>query len=234
SQSVKNDLLEKPAPDKGSVQSVKNDLLASLSRVSKHPGVDDLNLHINTRSTSLGKKEKDIINTSTDVEGYLVSFEKFYSVYPRKKGKQDAVKWFKKEKPSIEFVSMLIEDVNKRLATEWKGKEPQYLPYPATYLNGKRWEDGIDVPIAQQNHDKEQKERLMREAIAREEREEAAKQRERQESKGGIAKLTSTGGYKEAQEKANKEMKELGMTPREYYAYIHKKLNQGRMPEDNI
>ena len=29
---------------------------------------------------------------------------------------------------------------------EWKDKDLQYIPYPATWLNGRRWEDEIEAP----------------------------------------------------------------------------------------
>lgn len=225
-QSVKNDPVDEPAPDKGYNQSVKNDLLDDLSRVSKHPGVDDLTLHINTRSTSsLEKKEKDNIYTSTDVEeDYLLSFEKFYLVYPRKKGKQDAIKWFKKHKPTAEFVSMLIEDVNKRTQTEWNGKEPQFLPYPASYLNGKRWEDEIEssAPVKPKYPTPDERAANEQKIREREMKAAAEKKQEIEASKGfkNLVEEVKKKSRQEIQAEQEAERIKLGMTVTEYHAYV--------------
>jgi len=228
-QSVKNDTVENPAPDMGYDQSVTDDLLASSSRVSKPPGVDDLNLHINTRSTSLVKKEKDIINTSTEVEDYLVSFEKFYSVYPRKKGKQDAIKWFKKTKPTDEFVSMLMDDVNKRVRTEWNGKEPQYLPYPATYLNGKRWEDEIETsqPLKPKYPTPDERAEEQQKILAREMKAQLERQKEIEQTKGGVTKLIKGVDLKAMRAQQEAERLKLNMSVTEYHTYVISKPNNG-------
>lgn len=107
-----------------------------------------------TYSSSDDEREKVKEKKAKSIDdSYLDLFEKFYSIYPRKKGKQYAIKWFKREKPSEAFVDMIINDIKKRLETEWLGKDAQYLPYPASYLNGKRWEDEqetIDTTLLKQ------------------------------------------------------------------------------------
>jgi len=86
------------------------------------------------------KKKTPIVPLGTD------TFNDFWNIYPRKKGKEHALKWFRKNKPNDEFVAMLIADITKRLESEWKGKDLEFIPHPSTYLNGKRWEDDIVTP----------------------------------------------------------------------------------------
>lgn len=85
----------------------------------------DLNKRIEQRESFL-KEEAD-------------SFSKFWEHYPRKQSKQDARKaWGKVSKKERELAT---EDLKTR---EWP-KERQFIPLPATYLRGKRWEDEIDT-----------------------------------------------------------------------------------------
>lgn len=72
-------------------------------------------------------------------------FDKFYSVYPVKKSKEQARKAFVKLKPTEEFTDMLIADVTKRLLKDQGWKDKQYIKHPSTYLNNKSWTDEIDV-----------------------------------------------------------------------------------------
>jgi len=90
----------------------------------------------NERPTALVKssprKPKD--------KSYLKEFERFYANYPRKIGKAMCKKWFEKHKPDQEFTDKLIEAVNKqKLLPQWS--DPKFIPYPATWLNQKRYED---------------------------------------------------------------------------------------------
>lgn len=219
----------KPAPGKGSSHTAKYGEVEG-SHTAKKPHSGEMARYIKERSTSLEKKEKDINNTSPVCEDYLVSFEKFYFVYPRKKGKQDAIKWFKKTKPTEDFVSMLIEDVTKRVATEWNGKEHQYLPYPATYLNGKRWEDAIETsaPVKPKYPTPDERAANEQKIRDREIKEQLAKQREIESSKGGIAKLTKGVDMKAIREKQEAERLALGMSVTEYHEYV---INQRAVQE---
>ena len=104
----------------------------------------DSNTSSNTRSKS---------NTRKRVEGEIPDgFAEFYSAYPRKVSKQNAIKaWIKLgAADSRELADRIIADVRKRVEGEWAGKDMQYIPHPSTYLNQKRWEDetGVeDIPF---------------------------------------------------------------------------------------
>ena len=69
-------------------------------------------------------------------------FEKFYKDYPKKVKKQDVKKWFKKNKPSSELFSSMMSSLEQfRGSKDWLKEKGQYIPYPSTWLNQKRWED---------------------------------------------------------------------------------------------
>ena len=76
------------------------------------------------------------------LEMWETQFNKFYNLYPKKVKKQDVKKWFQKNKPSNElFSSMLYSLEQFRASKDWQKDGGQFIPYPSTWLNQKRWED---------------------------------------------------------------------------------------------
>ena len=124
----------------------------SSERVAKHRK----NKKTGNVTSSLQKRHGNAPDTDTDTDtdteaekhkrarekpqGATSSFDEFWSAYPTKKGKQDAIRAFAKLDP--DEVAQAIADIPARLASDkdWLGG---YIPHPATYLNGKRWEDEI-------------------------------------------------------------------------------------------
>lgn len=85
-------------------------------------------------------------------------FDVWYRSYPRHKKIQDARKaWRQTEKarPSLEQMLAILE---QRKRGEWRGKDPQFIPYPATYLRAHSWLDEED-PEPELDY-KERRERL--------------------------------------------------------------------------
>lgn len=79
-------------------------------------------------------------NTNSSSAG---AFEEFWAAYPRKVGKSDAQKAFAKVKVPVQ---VLIEAINKQKTTEqWCKDGGKFIPYPATWLNGGRWQDEVSV-----------------------------------------------------------------------------------------
>lgn len=99
-----------------------------------------------------GKEEKRRVkkNTPQPPEGGGVGFDQFWRVYPRKVAKEAAVKAWRKLKPDLETIDRIVLDVTRRAESDdWTRDKGKYVVYPATYLNGRRWEDEAgpsDVP----------------------------------------------------------------------------------------
>lgn len=74
-------------------------------------------------------------------------FEKFWSAYPTKVGKQPARKAFDKVKVPVETLVAAIE--RQKCSSQWSKDGGQYIPNPATWLNQQRWEDVL--PEAERN-----------------------------------------------------------------------------------
>ena len=87
-----------------------------------------------------------IRNPNTNVrETHGSEFEKFWSAYPRKEGKQKARAAFEKVGVSLDIILEAVEQQKK--TAQWRKDNGQFIPHPATWLNGKRWEDQINSGV---------------------------------------------------------------------------------------
>lgn len=70
-----------------------------------------------------------------------IEFDQFWRAYPRKTAKKAAFRAWKKaiDKPSIDVVIASVE--RQKASDQWIKEGGQYIPHPATWLNGGRWED---------------------------------------------------------------------------------------------
>ena len=69
-------------------------------------------------------------------------FDEFWAEYPRKKGKAEAEKKWKREKYNA-IADQIIADVKQRKTMDWDWIRDggQYIPYGSTYVNNKGWLD---------------------------------------------------------------------------------------------
>ena len=76
------------------------------------------------------------------------SFERFWSVYPKKRNKGDALKAWRALKPSEELVTAILAAVERaRESVQWRKDEGQFIPYPASWLRARGWEDEEHVDV---------------------------------------------------------------------------------------
>jgi hypothetical protein len=87
-----------------------------------------------------GPEEEDITNIRKKMLPAPVpeGFDDWYSVYPRKTQRQDAIKAFARlmRSNAISLESLIAK--TKALAASWDGRmkqDRQYIPYPASWLN---------------------------------------------------------------------------------------------------
>jgi hypothetical protein len=72
-------------------------------------------------------------------------FDEFWNLYPRKENKQQAKKAWMKLKPDQALFDLMANALEYRRHTkEWLADGGRYIPHPATWLNGRRWEDEIN------------------------------------------------------------------------------------------
>lgn len=76
--------------------------------------------------------------------GLEEAFDQFWQAYPKKTAKQQAFKAFEKLKPDKALLTTILSSLERhKQSVQWTKDGGQYIPYPATWLNGRRWEDEI-------------------------------------------------------------------------------------------
>ena len=78
----------------------------------------------------------------------MEDFDTFWKSYPRKVAKGDARKaWTQTEKirPSLSNILEAIE--NQKNTQQWMENEGMFIPYPATWLRGERWDDEVKIDV---------------------------------------------------------------------------------------
>lgn len=79
-------------------------------------------------------------------------FDVFWNEYPKKVDKQNAFKAWKKLKPDEDLRDKIISAIRSwKDSEQWNKENGQYIPYPATWLNKRRWED--DLPEKKKQSD---------------------------------------------------------------------------------
>lgn len=75
---------------------------------------------------------------------YAPDFEVFWSTYPKKVGKGEAYKVWRKIKPSEELQATILTAVERQSKSDqWRKDGGQFVPNPATWLNQGRWDDEL-------------------------------------------------------------------------------------------
>lgn len=74
------------------------------------------------------------------------SFEKFWKKYPKQISKLNALKAWKRLNPNEEMVCLIMSALEQHKQThQWQKEEGRYIPAPAKWINGRRWEDVLTV-----------------------------------------------------------------------------------------
>lgn len=68
-----------------------------------------------------------------------LEFSQFWDAYPKKVAKANAQKAWERQKPDLAEVLKAVECC--KASDQWR--QEQYIPHPATWINGRRWEDEL-------------------------------------------------------------------------------------------
>lgn len=101
-----------------------------------------------TPQVSIGKVSKvkdlkDICVDNAQKELQIsIKFDRFWNEYPKKIDKKRAFKTFRRINPDDKLLTVMIEAIKtQELTDSWCREAGQFIPYPATWLNGERWND---------------------------------------------------------------------------------------------
>jgi hypothetical protein len=89
-------------------------------------------------SSSDGQVSKSTVRKNHSPAG----FDEFWSLYPRKEAKQAALKAWRKVKRD-ELPAILAGLKVATQTEQWQKDGGQFVPLPASWLNGRRWEDEV-------------------------------------------------------------------------------------------
>lgn len=97
----------------------------------------------NTGVSAQEEEEEEVIHPPTPRKrGSAVGFDEFWGAYPRKVAKAQALKAWEKLAPDAELRGRILRALKAQAGSEqWRREGGAYIPYPASWLNGRRWED---------------------------------------------------------------------------------------------
>lgn len=94
------------------------------------------------KSQGEGERKENKGNTPLPPEGETRAlFAAFWDAYPKKKNKGYAETAFAKAIKKTDLNTMLAAIRVQKQSNDWQKEGGQYIPYPATWLNGRGWED---------------------------------------------------------------------------------------------
>jgi hypothetical protein len=71
-------------------------------------------------------------------------FKRFWTAYPKKRSKGQAEKIWAKIHPDEQLLEKILSTIERAKKSEdWIKEAGQFIPYPATWLNAKGWEDEV-------------------------------------------------------------------------------------------
>lgn len=70
--------------------------------------------------------------------------DQFWPAYPRKVGRENALKAFVKLKPDGDLLAVMLKALNAQSASEQWRRDAQFIPHATTWIHGKRWQDEPD------------------------------------------------------------------------------------------
>lgn len=94
-----------------------------------------------------GSGEIGVVKGKEAVKGKAPQFELFWKAYPKKRNKGQAEKAFKKAAPDEQLMAAILTAIERaKKSAQWLKEDGQFIPYPATWLNAKGWEDEDTTP----------------------------------------------------------------------------------------
>lgn len=82
-----------------------------------------------------------VSNTPKPPSAQPDGFASFWSAYPKKVNKAQAMKAFKAQRINGELPEILTDLEHRRVSPDWVKDNGQFIPNPGTYLTNRKWEE---------------------------------------------------------------------------------------------
>ena len=132
------------------IQTTNHYSIITLENYDKYQGEDDsaTNETTNERPSldqraTTDKEVKKVKNEKKEIVDQ--EFESFWSAYPKKVAKQDALKAWGQVTPDLQAVLDSLRWQRKQ--EDWTKDAGKFVPYPATWLRDKRWQDEMPYEL---------------------------------------------------------------------------------------
>lgn len=130
--------------EKGESMIPKSNLPLAQNRTMENPKIGSpipVNIPVNIPVTNKGEEPETDNKPDLDTQ----RFESFWQMYPNKKAKTDARKAWDKLKVDDPLYTEIMKGLaRQKKSRDWIKDEGQFIPHPATWLNGRRWEDEVE------------------------------------------------------------------------------------------
>lgn len=131
----------------------KQYLLVECVILPKNVCVIEENVNIFQKNADISQQRKGEESKGKESKGDTmcahVPFEDFWILYPKKQAKAAAEKAYLKIKPDMALFEKMKKALEAQKASfDWQKESGRYIPLPATWLNGRRWEDETAVDTA--------------------------------------------------------------------------------------
>lgn len=90
----------------------------------------------------------NVIDLKTENPDALqITFDDFWRAYPRRQAKKDALKAWRTVDPRAH--GKILAAIRAWCqCDDWRRDGGRYIPFPATWLRGERWEDELDTAVS--------------------------------------------------------------------------------------
>lgn len=136
---------------------VKEFVMSSVPHTDGMPMPSDAKQAISREISGDGDGDGDEDVNPQIPKGAEIGFFEFWTHYPRKTAQQKALSAWMKLKPDSDLCKVIINAVKAQSQwSQWTKDNGQFIPHPATWINGKRWQDELTgaTPAASDDYDR--------------------------------------------------------------------------------
>lgn len=98
--------------------------------------------NINNNPPISPQGESDPQQGNTEKAKQTEMFTRFWAAYPNRKAKKNARKAWDRLKPTEQLLETILAAIEReKHSPQWQRENGRFIPLPASWLNGERWED---------------------------------------------------------------------------------------------